>query len=86
MGPLAGIMFKVLVAPGQPEAVRMVAKFETVSLRQESRRGAGVSIVDTAQLQPGVQLAESLAGVLFSLATACAAPGASQRISSEFSP
>lgn len=82
---LAGIMFNVL-APGQPEALRMMAKFETVSLRQESRRGAGVSIVDTAQLQTGVQLAESLAGVLFSLATACAVPGASQRISREFSP
>lgn len=82
---LAGIMFNDL-APGQPEAVRMMEKFETVSLRQESRRGAGVSIVDTAQLQSGVQLAESLAGVLFSLATACAAPGASQRISREFSP
>lgn len=43
---LAGIMFSVL-APGQSEVVRMVAKYETVSLRQESRRGAGVSIVDT---------------------------------------
>lgn len=45
---LAGITFNAL-APSHSEAVRMTEKFETVSLRRESRRGAGVSIVVAAQ-------------------------------------
>lgn len=44
---LAEITLNVL-APRHSEAVRKTEKFETVSLRRESRRGAGVSIVVAA--------------------------------------
>lgn len=67
-----------VLAPGEPEAVRMMEKFETVSLRQESRRGAAVSIVDAAQATVWSPISRELSRGLFGLATAYAAPGASQ--------
>lgn len=74
---LSGIMRNVLV-PGQSGAVRVMEKFETVSLRQEQGGELVFLLWMQPRIQSGVQLAESLTGVLFSLATACAAPGACQ--------